>query len=330
MNNMQKVLVTGANGFIGSHLVDRLISEDVSVRCLVRKTSNLQWLNHPKLELAYGELNDSSSLEKAASDVDVVFHLGGRTKAATRDEYFQANASGTVNLLQAVLKQSKNLKRFVYVSTQAAAGPSRDGNPVRESDIPHPVTAYGKSKLAGEQAVLEASSRLPVTIVRAPSVFGPRDKDMFNLFKIIHSGIRPRLGWRPRLLSILFVEDLIEGLMLAAQKMEALAQVYFLNTEDSVSWHSLNATIAQTSGKKTIPVIVPVSAFLFFVYVNDAICGLLGKQTIMNRSKIPEFLPRYWIADGSKARRELGFVSKYGLNLSVQKTMDWYKNNGWF
>jgi len=329
MHAMQKALVTGANGFIGSHLVDRLVSEGVSVRCLVRKTSRMQWLTHPHVELAFGELLDQGSLQQAVTGIDTVFHLGGKTKAATREDYFQANATGTKNLLHAVMRNSRRLKRFVYVSSQAAAGPGSEERPVRETDPPHPVTPYGQSKLAGEAAVMEFSSEMPVTVIRPPSVFGPRDKDLFKFFKMIHLGIRPRLGWKQRFFSIVYIEDLVEGLMHAARSEKAIGQIFFVNTEDRLSWQDFGTTVARVFGKTSIPLVVPVTAFLGFVVLNDFVCNLTGKSTILNRSKIPEFLPRYWITDSTKARIELGVAPKHELSECIRKTVEWYTNRGW-
>lgn len=326
---MQHVLVTGANGFIGSHLADRLIAKGYSVRCLVRKTSRLKWFNLQQVELVYGDLSDPESLNRAVEGVDTVFHLGGKTKAATREDFFQANAVGTRNLLQAVLKKSKNLNRFVYVSTQAAAGPSLDGNPVRETDPTRPVTPYGESKLAGEKAVLEMSSEIPVTIVRPPTVFGPRDMDLFKLFQTVSRGIRPILGWKERCLSVIYIEDLVSGLMLAAESQQALSRVFFINTEDSIPLQEFITVIAETLGKKTIPVFIPGLLFVVLICTNDLLCRMIGKTTILNRSKIPEFLSRYWISDSSRIRQDLGYAPKYGLTEGIRITADWYRSEGW-
>jgi nucleoside-diphosphate-sugar epimerase len=326
MGAMKHVLVTGANGFIGSHLTDRLVREGVGVRCLVRRTGNLQWLKHPGIEIVQGELSDPESLRRAADGMDSIVHLAGKTKAATREEYFRANAEGTENLLGAA---DRNLERFVYVSTQAAAGPSPGLKPVRETDEPHPVTPYGESKLAGEKAVLARAGNMPVTVIRPPSVFGPRDKDMFQLFRAVHNRIRPMLGWKERFVSLVFIDDLVEGIWMALTKKEALGRTFFINTEDAVSWDDFGGTAARAMGRTAVPVRIPLSVFILIIRLNDLRCRWTGKASILNGSKIPEFRARYWITDGSRARNELGFRPKCPLSEAVRKTVDWYRREGW-
>jgi nucleoside-diphosphate-sugar epimerase len=326
---VQTFLITGANGFIGSHLAEKLLKDGKSVRCLVRRTSDLKWLENEKIELVYGELNDPESLRNAVRGVDVVVHLAGKTKAPTEEGYFKANAEGTRNLLEAAAGNAGRLKRFVYVSTQAAAGPSLDGACVRETDLPRPVTPYGASKLKGERAVLSFGDRLPVAVVRPPSVFGPRESDMLKFFKMIKRGLRPMLGWGERLVSLVFIDDLVQGIMLCAEKDRAVGQVFFINTVDRISWKDFGRAAAEAAGKKGIPVIVPMPLFVAAVWANDWICGMFKKETILNRSKIPEFLHRYWICDGSKARNELGYQPREDLGTALRLTMDWYVRQGW-
>jgi len=325
---MRRILVTGANGFIGSHLVDRLVAEGEAVRGLVRTTSNLCWLNPERIELVTGELSDAESLRKAVFGTDAVIHLAGKTKATTREEYFRANAEGTRRLLEAALSAAE-LRRFVYVSTQAAAGPSPDGRPIQEADPAKPVTSYGESKLAGERFVAAFAAKLPVCVVRPPSVFGPRDVDLFRLFKLVRRGIRPVLGWRERLVSLAYIDDLVDGIMLALRHERAVGQTFFINTVDSFSWGGLGKAISEILNRTALPVRIPVPLFLAAVYANDWICKRSNHATILNRTKIPEFIPRYWISDSTKARQELGFKPKVGLTDGIRRTVDWYKREGW-
>ncbi len=326
---MKRALVTGANGFIGSHLVERLLLEGVSVRCLVRQASDLRWISDLPAQRAVGELNDLASLVRAMEGIDTVFHLGGKTKASSREAYFEANARGTERLLEAALRGRTAPDRFVFVSTQAVAGPSPDGRPVVENQPPRPVTAYGESKLAGEQAVLRAGGKMAVVVIRPPTVFGPRDADVLGLFRSVQKGIVPLLGWRARFLSVVYVDDLVEGLLRAARRPEAAGQVFFVTGIDSISWLSLGRAAAAAAGRKAVPVHIPVSLFAAAVTVHDWRCRASGKESILNRSKIPDFKPRFWICDGSKARRELGLVPKQTLDQALRSTWNWYKQEGW-
>jgi dihydroflavonol-4-reductase len=326
---VQTYLITGANGFIGSHLVEKLLKDGCSVRCLVRKTSSLKGLASSGVDMAYGELLDMESLRRAVKDVDIVVHLAGKTRAASEDAFFRANVEGTRNLLQAVSEKTGGLRRFVYASSQAAAGPARHGVPVRETDAPGPVTPYGASKLEGEKVVLSFGSAFPVTIVRPPCVFGPRDRDMFTLFKSVRRGIRPLLGWRERLVSLVFVDDLVRGILLCAEREEASGQVFFINTADSVSWNEFGKTISRAAEKKSVPAVVPMSLFVAGSWVNDLACRLAGRETLFNRNKIREFLPRNWTSDSSKAGRMLGYKPAADIEKAVRLTMDWYVQQKW-
>ena len=174
-----KTLVTGATGFIGSHLVEELLKGGHRVTCLVRKTSNLQWINGLNVRLIYGDCTIKESLLNAVADFDYIFHLAGLTKAANERDFFSANALGTENLVSAVIEKNPDTKRFVYLSSLAAAGPSCDGTPAKEAGEPKPVSAYGRSKLEGERIVMRHKNTIPVTVIRPPAVYGPRDKDFY-------------------------------------------------------------------------------------------------------------------------------------------------------
>ncbi|HZV12723.1 MAG TPA: NAD-dependent epimerase/dehydratase family protein, partial [Candidatus Kapabacteria bacterium] len=168
-----KALVTGTTGFIGSHLAEQLLSKGYDVRCLVRKTANLRWLENKPFELVYGGLSDMASLVAAVKDVDCIYHVAGLTAAKSREEFLRGNRDATRNLLEAAGENGNALKRFIYVSSQAAVGPSPTAKPIDETFPYHPITAYGESKKAAEEEVQKFSSVFPITIVRPPAVYGP-------------------------------------------------------------------------------------------------------------------------------------------------------------
>ncbi|MCJ7578895.1 MAG: NAD(P)-dependent oxidoreductase, partial [candidate division Zixibacteria bacterium] len=215
-----KALVTGANGFVGSHLVEKLLSIGYQVTCLVRKTSNLRWLSGLKVEYVYADISERESLSREAGsfgknvlkDVDFIFHVAGLTKAKTEEEYSKANYEGTKNLLEACVKDNPQIKRFVYISSQAAVGPGKDDRPLDETAPCNPITDYGKSKLEGEKIVLEYSSKLPVTVIRPPAVYGPRDSDILSFFKVANKGFKTLFGKGESYLSLCYIEDLVDGI----------------------------------------------------------------------------------------------------------------------
>ena len=326
---MERVLVTGGNGFIGSHLVESLVKKGVSVRCLVRKTSDLKWLNGIDIEWVQGDLKSFDSLLPAVKDVDVVFHLGGRTKVHANEDYHEANARGTENLMKAILKEDSKINRFVYVSSQAVAGPSSTGTPVKESDTPNPLTPYGKSKLAGEETALKYKSQLPITVVRPPTVYGPRDMDVYEVFKIVKYGFKAVLGWRKRYFSMIYVEDLVEGLLLAAENKNAIGQIFFMVSDECVDYKQFVNHVASALKKKALFIHVPLSVFTLSVFILEIIATIRDKPLIINRYKVKEAMNPYWICSGLKAKRLIGFIPKYGLDEGIRKTADWYQKEGW-
>ena len=197
-----KALVTGGTGFIGSHLTEVLIRKGVQVRCLLRKTSDFKWLKDLPIEFIPGDCNDKTSLEEAVRSVDWVFHLAGVTKAIEEETYFEVNGLGTENLIHACLENNPRLQKFIYISSQAAAGPSINGSNKKESDPCEPVSFYGRSKRMGEESVLAHALELPAFILRPSAVYGPRDKDVFALFKCLSKRIKPYLMGRRQRLSL--------------------------------------------------------------------------------------------------------------------------------
>lgn len=326
---MKRVLVTGGTGFIGSHLVEALIARGIQIRCLVRKTSDLQWLKHMPVELVYGDLEEPDSLLPAVRNVDVVFHLGGRTKVKVNEGYHDANVRGTENLIQALLTVDPCLKRFVYVSSQAVAGPSPDGIPVRESDKPRPLTPYGRSKLAGEAVVLKYTKQLPVTVIRPPTVYGPRDTDVYEIFKIVRNGFRAVLGWEKRYLSLIFVQDLVVGLIQASENSHAVGQIFYMVSDPCVSYHELSDEIARSLNKRAVRIHVPISLFAVWVTFSEIIAHFTGKPLVLNRYKVREARNRFWVCDASKARRMLDFKPEFPLDRGIRETVNWYREQRW-
>ena len=326
---MRKVLVTGGTGFIGSHLVEALVKEGYSVRCLVRKTSKLHWIKELDIEIMEGDLTDYESLKPVISGVDAIFHLAGKTSALSEEEFYQANAKGTMNILKATVQANPKLQRFIYISSLSASGPSFSGRPLKESDHPNPLSPYGASKLAGEEAVLAFHTQIPVTIIRPPVVYGPRDIAILQFFQTINRGLKPVLGWRVRYGSFIYVDDLIQGIFLAADNKRAIGQIYFFVADTLIAYQELNNAIANALGKKGLMIHLPVSGVTFVVLIREMVYRMKKKATLMTRHKVREVRERFWICDGSKAKKELNFIPKHSLEEGLKKTAEWYKEMGW-
>jgi len=324
------VVVTGGNGFIGSHLVEALAGRGYELQCLVRKTSNLQWLQDVPVEFVYGDVTDAASLPDAVRGADYVYHLAGVVEARREEIFDRVNVQGTRNLLQAVVQHAPGLRRFVYTSSQSAAGPCSEKIPLDECDEPNPITRYGRSNLEAEKVVLSYRERVPVSIVRPPAVYGPRDTMILPYFKIVKLGIKPLLGMRhTKYMNLCYVGDLARGFILAAESEKAVGETYFIGDERAYSRAEVLDCMAEVLSVKAITVHVP-DVFAHLLAGFSAVFGRFAKSSAtLSPEKARELIAKYWICDVSKARRELGYESRVGLREGLRMTADWYREQGW-
>ncbi|MDI6739729.1 MAG: NAD-dependent epimerase/dehydratase family protein [Candidatus Edwardsbacteria bacterium] len=323
-------LVTGANGFIGSHLVEALLSGDHHVRCLVRRTSDLKRLSGLDIELVYGSLGDVESLKLAAKDCDFIYHLAGAVKAKDQQDFYRHNTEGAINIAKAALETSPGLKRFLFSSSQAAAGPSACLNrPVCEGTECRPLSDYGKSKQRAEKKLSELSDKLPLTIIRPPSVYGPRDTEVFLYFQWINRGLALLPGIKTRYAHLIYVKDLVSGMIRAAESEHTKGKTYFLAEERAYSWQEISDLIAQSLGKKPVKLHIPLFLAHFSAVLSEAGAFAADKPTQFTRQKVQEMSQRYWTVSADAARQDFGFQCRYDLERGIEETAQWYKANMW-
>jgi dihydroflavonol-4-reductase len=326
-------LVTGASGFVGSTLCEELLRRGFETRALMRKTSSAANLGAASVRAVSGDLRDPASLEAAVAGVDIIFHVAGVVAARNRDDFFAANATGTRNLLQAVPKSGARPRRFVYVSSLAAAGPSRPDRPNVESDVCRPVSDYGLSKLAGEEAVAEFTAHFPVCVVRPPAVYGPRDKGVFTFFQSVNRGVLPLLGLEkpdPRRYSFVHVDDLVQGIVKAGTAEGVRSgEIFYLSGNGEFSWEEAMRLIARGLERGAMPVRLPI----FAMKCAGAVCSAYGK--VFNKvlpfslDKVKEIEAPAWTCSSEKARDVLGFEPYWTLERGLAQTAKWYRENGW-
>lgn len=326
-----KVSITGANGFIGSHLIDKLLERDYQIKCLVRKTSNLRWLEGKHVTFVEGDLNSTEALKNLVSDSDYVYHIAGVVKSKTREGYFEGNCTSTKNILEACRLHNPNVTKFIHVSSQTVAGPSPDlEHPVDESTPCRPITTYGESKKAAEDVVLTYSDILPVTIVRPSAVYGPRDTEIFIFFQTIERGLNPLIGFDEKRLSLIHVTDVVDGIIAAGESQKSAGEIYFISSERFYGWEEVGKLTARIMGKKNpfqirVPhtVVYSVAAIAQFFALFQKIAATL------NIEKARDITRRYWTCDVSKAKRELGFRQKISIEEGFEETIKWYRDMGW-
>jgi dihydroflavonol-4-reductase len=324
-----KVLVTGATGFIGSHLVEALLQKGEQVRCLLRKTSDLKWLRGLPIESVQGECNDKSSLADAVKGVDQVFHLAGVTKAVIEKTYFEVNALGTENLIHACLEHNPYLQKFIYLSSQAAAGPCQNGAKKRESDRCEPVSPYGQSKRMGEDLALAHAHELPLLILRPSAVYGPRDRDIYTFFKLLSKKIKPCLSGQEQRISLCYVQDIVQAILLASQTKESGGEIFFLSDGHGYCWEEVGDIFAEAMGITPICIRVPEWMILGIASISEYFSKISGKPVLLNKGKVEEMVQKNWVCDITKAKEVLGFEPTVPLMEGARLTFEWYKKENW-
>lgn len=317
-----RALVTGGTGFIGSHLAEALIKEGFEVYCLVRNISNKKWLEGLEVKFIEGDCCNRASLEQI-KDFNYIFHLAGLTKASSREEFFTANVKGTENIVDVAIKNNPEIKRFVFLSSLAAAGPSQDGKPKCEDSPVSPVSIYGKSKLMAEEDLLKFKGRLPFTIIRPTAVYGPRDRDFYLFFKMVNAGIIPYFG--KSYYSLIYVDDLVRGIILAARSKDAEGKIYFLSDGEICSSDDIASVIAEALEKKPLRIKIPRNIMPLI----GRLASKVAKNSIINNDKLIELRYSHWICDISKARKELGFNPKVKIQEGMKWTANWYRLHRW-
>ncbi len=323
-------LVTGATGFVGSHLVDAFLRAGHRVRCLVRSPTRLGWLEGKDIELAVGDCTRPETLAPAVVDAEIVVHAAAVTWAARRSDYFRVNASGTYHLLTACGEHARALRRFVFISSQAAAGPAADPDRgVTERDPPRPLSAYGESKLLAERHVASLRDRIPSVILRPSAVYGPRDGNFLPYVRMAKRGFLLEFGRVPRTVSLCQVEDLARTVVNAAQSSAAAGAVYFLADQRPYAWSEVERAVCAALGIDARHLIVPkwclrTAAALGQVY------GSVAKRPVrLNAARAAELLEKNWVCDVGKAMSELGYAPQTALPQGMQQLVRWYQQQHW-
>jgi len=327
----ETILVTGSTGFIGARLLQYLAGEGVKVRVFLRFESKVGAMPDA-VDVVRGSFSDPESLARAVSGVDRIVHLAGVTKALDESGYDAGNVIPVKNLFAAIMKHNPDLKRFIYISSLTAGGPASEGiRGVKESDPPHPVSAYGRSKLRAEILCQEHAVHIPVTIVRPPAVYGPGDKDVLQVFLMLSRGVLvlPGSAAKQRF-SMIYVDDLVEGIMMAARSVLAIGRTYYITSSCSLSWDDVIAAAKPVLGfSKLYKVSLPQPVVFFVGAVIGAAGSLWGKPALISRDKAIELVQNYWVCSPEQAWQDFGFTARTTLADGVAKTIDWYRRKGW-
>jgi len=319
------VLITGATGFIGSHLLDALAATDAAIYALVRDPARLPAESARRVHAITGELAD---VPRLPARPDVVYHLAGLTKALNSKDYYTVNAKGTASLLDALDRQGFRPK-VVILSSVAAGGPSERDSRRKESDPPDPVTPYGESKLGAEREALARADRFPIVLLRIAAVYGPRDPDFLGLFRAAERGIVPSVGFKKRLLSLCYVRDGVRALLRAAEVTVPSGEILNIAGPEACTMTELGQMAGGFLGRRSRKIVLPPGLAYAAVLASEFLSTLARKPSPINRDKYRDFRQAGWVVDVGKARDRLGFTADTALEAGVRETIAWYLENGW-
>jgi nucleoside-diphosphate-sugar epimerase len=340
---MNRVLVTGATGFIGRHLVERLLASGVEVRCLLRVREGTALPLGPEITPVRGDITRPETLANAVEGVDVVYHLAGKTLAFSAAEYDRINAEGTRLVAEACARRPSP-PVLVFVSSLAAAGPSPFDAPRDESEPSRPVSNYGRSKQAAEAALRSLADRVPITVLRPPGVFGPREPYMLGLFRSVQRGISLVPSLSPFRISLIDVRDLVEALFLAAPRGRRLLPelatgngdesdsrgIYFIADPETPTYAGLGQEVALAVGRRSVRTIrLPGPLGFALAAAAELPARVRGRPFLLNLDKMREAVAGSWTCRTDRARLELGFQPAASLADRLRQTACWYRDHGW-
>lgn len=318
------VLVTGATGFVGGHLVDSLLAAGHTVSALVRNPGKAGDLARRGVTIIAGALDRPEGLA-AACEGRVVYHLAGLVAARSQSEFDAVNRDGTARLVAAAtLAQSP---RFVLVSSLAAGGPTTPGRPLSGTEVPRPVTQYGRSKLAGEAAV--QASPLDWTIIRPPAVYGPGDREMFRIFRAATFGIAPVFGRGAQQLSLVYGPDLADAIVTAGTSPATSRATFYACHPEVISSRRLVELAGAAVGRRVGVVGIPEPLGRAVLWITDRAARIAGKATVLSYDKAAEFFAPAWLANPAPFADLTGWRARHDFATGARLTVDWYRRQRW-
>lgn len=323
------ILITGATGFVGSHVAERLIADGHRVRALIRGTSDLKWLKGLDIEFVKGNMLGFTSLKEAMQGIEAIVHIAGVTASNTKQGFIDGNVNATIGLLEAAKQFAPQLQRFVHISSQTAGGPSPDGILRTEDTPPSPITTYGKTKLAAEEAVVRYGESIPYVILRLPVIYGPRDSAVLTFFQTVAKGIKPLIGFSDKYVNLLHVKDIAESISLALSSEIAKSRLYNIGSLEHKNWRELSEIAAKIMGKRGLFINIPHVAVTVIAALAEIASKFKKKPSVLNWEKRNDITEPRWMMDTHRAATELGFRQQVSVEDGFRDTIEWYKKEGW-
>ena len=322
-----RILITGANGFLGAWLASRLAARGDEVVCLVRPDSDASALDSARISLVRGDVTQPEGLPAALKSVQIVYHLAGIRRGTTRDEFMRVNAEGTRVVAQAMVQAAA--RRLVLVGSLAASGPSVGGVPRREEDPFSPEEWYGESKAEAERIAFSFAPQLEVTSCRPARIIGPGDRENLTFFKLVKRGIVLRILGPERRLSMVDVEDVVDHLLLQGDLPQASGEAFFCASNETLTVQELMTEAARLLQVKTRTVPLAPMVLRGLAATADLVSNATGKKLPLNRKLARQLLAPGWTCSIEKAKRVLGFTPKRTVHDSLRRSAESYLAAGW-
>lgn len=324
-----RVLLTGATGFLGSHIAEQLVARGDTVRAFVRKSSKVDALKSLGAEIAYGVLEHGKGIEEALSDVDAVIHCAGVVKALEAQTYHEVNAGGTQHIVDAIRKTNTKLKRFVLISSLEAFGPSRDGGHIPvESEPCNPPTHYGRSKVAAERVALAIKDEVPVTILRPTGIYGPRDTEMYQFYQAAAKGVMPLIAPRDGTFTVVYGPDCAAAALKALDVEHASGSIYFVSDGQIYTWAEGERIFRRIFGR-VVALQIPRPIVKLAAAGAELVQRIRKQPGTFNRDKLGMLLAKHMNCSSEALQKDLGWKPTVFFEDGSRVTVDWYKKNGW-
>ncbi len=310
------VLITGATGFVGSHIAEAFVAAGYTVRCSLRSTSDARWISNLPVERTLLDLDYPADLSKALEDVEIVVHVAGVTSARRPEDYYRVNADRTRRLAEAA--RGVGVGRFVYISSLAARGP--DGHD-------HPASAYGKSKLEAEKLLRDLDGPMQIVVLRPAAVYGPRDTDLLPLFKMANRGWLT-LPAGPGSLQPVYASDVAKAVLAAARGATSFGP--FPTAErSSYSWRDVAEKLEEALGRSVRVVRLPTAGFRLAGRASELAAKPFGSVPAFDERRAEDLTVHTWTCDPSTTEKELEWRAEVPLPEGLRRTAQWYRSEGW-
>jgi len=321
------ILITGAAGFIGKHLVEKL-AVNHKVICFVKTSSKLGLLANLNVDFIYGDIQNTAALKNAFNNIEIIYHLAVNKDINKFEGSHDENYVGTKNIIDSIISNKIKLKKFIYINCLSAFGPVKDFNPKIEDDPPMPVGDFGLSKLKAQKYIELHSDKIPSIIATLPFVYGPGDLELLPFIRFLRTGFIPQIGGKHKYGSFIYVEDAVDGIITCAKKDISIKQHYFISNEKPNSWGEIARIVINQLGKKGIHLGLPVSFIKWYEIFHKYYTKVFKKNGFINKQRILEMSYDFWICSPRKIKQELNWSAKTPIEEGIKETLNWYLSKG--